>query len=92
MKTPAPSPPAKEKGIEHARMSAKSAAGAAASDPAAPQLEEDARVLLAKMLGFIPMGRMGEPDEIAQMALFLGSGRSSYMTGNVFEVAGGMGM
>ena len=44
------------------------------------------------MLGFIPMGRVGEPDEIAQMALFLGSGRSSYMTGNVFEVAGGMGM
>jgi 17beta-estradiol 17-dehydrogenase/3alpha(17beta)-hydroxysteroid dehydrogenase (NAD+) len=57
-----------------------------------PMAEAVPEKVLAKMLGFIPMGRMGEPDEIAQMALFLGSGRSSYMTGNVFEVAGGMGM
>ena len=57
-----------------------------------PMAEAVPEKVMAKMLAVIPMGRIGEPDEIAQMALFLGSGRSSYMTGNVFEVAGGMGM
>jgi 3-oxoacyl-[acyl-carrier protein] reductase len=37
----------------------------------------------------IPMGRAGEPSEIADVALFLASGMSSYMTGTVLEVTGG---
>ncbi|MFT3660762.1 MAG: 3-oxoacyl-ACP reductase FabG [Gordonia sp. (in: high G+C Gram-positive bacteria)] len=37
----------------------------------------------------IPMGRAGEPDEIAKVALFLASDLSSYMTGTVTEVTGG---
>lgn len=37
----------------------------------------------------IPMGRAGEPEEIAKVALFLSSGLSSYMTGTVLEVTGG---
>ncbi|WP_448222178.1 3-oxoacyl-ACP reductase FabG [Gordonia iterans] len=37
----------------------------------------------------IPMGRAGEPDEIAKVALFLASDLSSYMTGTVMEVTGG---
>jgi 3-oxoacyl-[acyl-carrier protein] reductase len=40
----------------------------------------------------IPLGRVGEPDEIAKVALFLASDLSSYMTGTVTEVAGGRGM
>ncbi len=37
----------------------------------------------------VPMGRAGEPDEVANVALFLASGLSSYMTGTVLEVTGG---
>jgi len=37
----------------------------------------------------VPMGRAGEPDEVAKVALFLASDLSSYMTGTTLEVTGG---
>ena len=37
----------------------------------------------------IPMGRAGEPEEVAKVALFYASDLSSYMTGTVAEVTGG---
>lgn len=37
----------------------------------------------------IPMGRAGEPEEVATVALFLASRLSSYMTGAVLEIGGG---
>ena len=37
----------------------------------------------------VPMGRAGEPSEVASVALFLASDLSSYMTGTVLEVTGG---
>jgi 3-oxoacyl-[acyl-carrier protein] reductase len=37
----------------------------------------------------IPMGRPGEPAEVASVALFYASSMSSYMTGTVAEVTGG---
>jgi 3-oxoacyl-[acyl-carrier protein] reductase len=37
----------------------------------------------------VPMGRAGEPAEVAGAALFLASDLSSYITGVVLEVAGG---
>ena len=40
-------------------------------------------------LAEIPMGRAGEPSEVASVALFLASDLSSYMTGTVLEVTGG---
>lgn len=40
----------------------------------------------------IPMGRFGEADEVASVALFLASDLASYLTGCVLEVTGGRHM
>lgn len=40
-------------------------------------------------LAEIPMGRAGEPAEVAQVVLFLASDMASYLTGAVIEVTGG---
>jgi 3-oxoacyl-[acyl-carrier protein] reductase len=40
-------------------------------------------------LAEVPMGRAGEPSEVATVALFLASDLSSYVTGTVLEVTGG---
>ena len=36
-----------------------------------------------------PLGRLGNPDEVAAVALFLSSDASSYITGQVIHVSGG---
>lgn len=46
----------------------------------------------ADILTDIPMGRMGNPAEVAYVALFLASWLSDYMTGQVLTVDGGMVM
>jgi NAD(P)-dependent dehydrogenase (short-subunit alcohol dehydrogenase family) len=44
-----------------------------------------------RMLGKrVPMGRMGTPEEVAGVALFLASGLSSYVTGEAICVGGGL--
>lgn len=40
----------------------------------------------------IPMGRIGEPQEVANVVLFLASDLSSYLTGQVIHITGGLGM
>jgi len=42
-----------------------------------------------KILSRTPMGRMGEPEEVAKVALFLASDESSYMTGQTLYPDGG---
>ena len=37
----------------------------------------------------VPIGRAGEPDEIASVASIFASDLSAYMTGTVVEVTGG---
>ena len=44
----------------------------------------------AKRLVHIPMGRFGEPEEIAKAALFLASDDSSFVTASTFLVDGGL--
>lgn len=39
---------------------------------------------------FLPLGRAGQTDEVAELALFLASDRSSYLTGGDFTIDGGM--
>jgi 3-oxoacyl-[acyl-carrier protein] reductase len=44
----------------------------------------------AKAMGFtLPMGRLGRPDDIARVALFLASDQSAWVTGERISVSGG---
>jgi 3-oxoacyl-[acyl-carrier protein] reductase len=43
-----------------------------------------------ELLRAIPLGRLGTPEEVADMALFLASDLSTYVTGQVLSVDGGM--
>jgi 3-oxoacyl-[acyl-carrier protein] reductase len=45
---------------------------------------------MEKYLKVIPAGRIGEPEEIAYVVSFLASEKSSYITGEVINVNGGL--
>jgi len=45
-----------------------------------------------KMLETIPMGRFGQPDDVADVVLFLAGDGAAYVTGQVLTVCGGMVM
>ena len=40
-------------------------------------------------LSLVPMGRLGQPDEIGPLALYLASDACSYMTGTTLVIDGG---
>lgn len=56
----------------------------------ADQLGISVEELRAKTEASIPIGRYGEPEEFARMALFLGSFANTYVTGQSIVVDGGM--
>jgi len=53
------------------------------------QLPETAR---QELLGRIPLGRLGTPEEVAEVVAFLSAPRAGYVTGQAWAVDGGMVM
>ncbi|MCO7174664.1 3-oxoacyl-[acyl-carrier-protein] reductase [Sporolactobacillus kofuensis] len=53
------------------------------------QLPEDVK---SKMQSEIPLGKLGTPEDVAGVVLFLASDESKYMTGQTLSVDGGMAM
>jgi 3-oxoacyl-[acyl-carrier protein] reductase len=45
---------------------------------------------MAKYIKAIPAGRIGEPEEVAHLVSFLASEKSSYITGEVININGGL--
>ena len=54
-----------------------------------PLVSRQSADVIARIVSTIPMGRMGEPDEIAKVALFLASDDSTFITGIELFVDGG---
>jgi len=48
--------------------------------------------ILDKIVETIPVGRMAEPSEVARAVLFLADEKSSYITGQVVNINGGLYM
>lgn len=57
------------------------------TDMTAESLPEAAR---AKLMEQIPLGRIGRPDDVADIAAFLAGPEAGYITGQVLRVNGGM--
>lgn len=74
---------ARELGRDHIRVNAV-APGVTRTDMVAALPEE----LLARVVAPIPLGRVGEPEEVANCFLFLASDLASYVTGEILSVDG----
>ena len=59
---------------------------------ATEMLEHIPDKVLEKILSHIPLGRLGKPEEVARVVHFLAADASSYITGQVWGVNGGMDM
>jgi len=62
------------------------APGMIATDMARDVLEKD----LPRYLERIPLRRIADPAEVANVVVFLASDRAGYMTGTTLDVTGGM--
>ncbi len=54
-----------------------------------PHLKKDPK-LLKKLATFYPLGRIGQPDDIANAALWLASDEAAWVTGTVIPIDGGL--
>ncbi|MHC4479723.1 MAG: 3-oxoacyl-[acyl-carrier-protein] reductase [Planctomycetota bacterium] len=57
-----------------------------------PMTEKLSETASQAALGQIPLGRFGQPQDVADAVLFLAGPRSAYVTGQVIVVDGGMAM
>ena len=55
-------------------------------------LEHVPEKVMAGIKAKIPVGRLGRPDEIARVVRFLVADQSSYITGAIWGINGGMDM
>lgn len=55
-----------------------------------PMAESNSEEMKAMFISMIPAGRFGQASEVAQMALFLASDLSEYITGGEFKIDGGL--
>ena len=46
-------------------------------------------IIKNKIISTIPVGRLGEADEIAKLAVYLAADESSYITGSTISINGG---
>jgi NAD(P)-dependent dehydrogenase (short-subunit alcohol dehydrogenase family) len=53
------------------------------------ELARAERLDLSKLVQRTPQHRLAQPDEVADLALFLASGRAGHITGQVVGVDGG---
>nr|WP_241426890.1 3-oxoacyl-ACP reductase family protein [Dysosmobacter acutus] len=75
---------ARELGPHHIRVNAV-APGVTRTD----MVSNLPQAMVDRLLPSIPLGRMGEPEEVANAYLFLASDMASYITGSVLHVDGG---
>lgn len=53
---------------------------------------EDAAEMMAQLRGQVPIGRLGQPQDVAPAIAFLASEQTGYITGQTISVSGGMTM
>jgi len=60
--------------------------------PLLAQVTEGNEKLMAAIVRSIPLGRVGRPEDVARVILFLASDDAAYMTGQTVSVDGGLTM
>ena len=63
--------------------------GMTATDSVKEKLSDHFRQLFVR---HIPLGRMGQPEEMAAAAVYFASDESAYTTGQILTVSGGFGL